>query len=305
MRIMLRQFRLTVDCSLLTLLSGCSVTPLTNKIEVGEEAFVVAVGEGSDGMTDLYAAPAGGGAFLRLTFNRPVESSPRLSASGRLLVYLRRTEAEAGASDVVVLDLTNGAEERVALPRKGGAPTAVAWFERDSRLAVRTDSGLYGFAAPSAAAVPTRLQGADSARADSALGVPLGAPIAAMVVSCAAPEVAGRRVPARGGLCVRTAGDEIAPLDSLGRDPVRWGADSVGYFTPAGFEVRPLAGGRSRRPEWGGAPARLRDLTYSAPPARPADRPSPTSEPEAHDGLGIRRDLDRHPRLRTDASRRT
>ena len=58
---MLRQFRLTVDCSLLTLLGGCSVTPLTNKISVGEEPFVLAIGEGPDGMTDLYAAPAHGG----------------------------------------------------------------------------------------------------------------------------------------------------------------------------------------------------------------------------------------------------
>ena len=37
---------LTAHCLLLT---GCSVTPLTNKIAVGEEALVVAVGEGPTG----------------------------------------------------------------------------------------------------------------------------------------------------------------------------------------------------------------------------------------------------------------
>jgi hypothetical protein len=39
--------------------------PLTNRIKIGDEAFVIGVGEGPDGQTDLYAAPAGGGAFTR------------------------------------------------------------------------------------------------------------------------------------------------------------------------------------------------------------------------------------------------
>src|ERR1041385_6708167 len=147
----LRLFLLTVDCSLLT---GCSVTPLTNKISVGEEAFILAVGEGPDGMTDLYAAPAHGGAFARLSFNRMVESGPRLSEGGRMVAYLRRAPDAAEPPEVVVLDLGNGAEERVALPREAGSPAAVAWLPNNSRIAVRADSGLFGFAPPSAAAVP-------------------------------------------------------------------------------------------------------------------------------------------------------
>ena len=254
----LRLFLLTVDCSLLT---GCSVTPLTNKISVGEEAFVLAVGEGPDGMTDLFAAPAHGGAFARLSFNRMVESAPRLSEGGRMVAYLRRAPGAAEPPEVVVLDLGNGAEERVALPREAGSPAAVAWLPNNSRIAVRADSGLFGFAPPSAAAVPARLHGADSARADSALGVPLGSPVAAMVVACDG-----------GGLCVRTADAAVSPLDRGGHGAVRWGADSVGYFTGAGFEVRPLAGGRSRHPEWSGAPAHLRELTYA---------PSPAGDPRA------------------------
>jgi hypothetical protein len=246
-------FRLCIIASFCT---ACTVTPLTNRIAVGEEPFVVGVGEGEDGMTDLYAALAHGGAFVRLTFNRMVESAPRLAASGRLVAYLRRSAAGSGAADVVVLDLGNGAERRVALPHEAGAPAAVAWLEGDARIAVRTDSGLYGFAAPSAAAVPTRLRGADSATADSALGVPLGDPVAAMAVPCGS-----------GDLCVRTADTALAPLEAGARGAVRWGADSVGYFTAAGFEVRPLAGGHSRHPAWTGAPSRLRELTYSPPPA--------------------------------------
>jgi hypothetical protein len=247
----LRLFLLTVDCSLLT---ACSVTPLTNKIAVGEEALVVAVGEGPDGMTDLFAAPAHGGAFVRLSYNRMVESAPRLSQAGEEVAYLRRSPGPAPRVEVVVLDLRNGAEKRGALPREAGAPVVVAWLGSDSRIAVRADSGLFGFAVPFTGAVPARLHGADSARADSALGVPLGTPVAAMVVPCDG-----------GGLCVRTADAAVSRLDPAGRGAVRWGADSVGYFTAGGFEVRPLAGGRSRHPEWSEAPARLREITYAAP----------------------------------------
>ena len=51
--------RLLLTCHL-SLLTNCSITPLTNKIRVGEEPFVIVVGEGRDGETDLFAAPAGG-----------------------------------------------------------------------------------------------------------------------------------------------------------------------------------------------------------------------------------------------------
>ena len=36
-------------------LAGCGVTPLTNRINIGQEPFVIGVGEGSDGFSDLYA----------------------------------------------------------------------------------------------------------------------------------------------------------------------------------------------------------------------------------------------------------
>src|SRR5258706_16357795 len=114
----LRLFLLTVGCSLLT---ACSVTPLTNKIAVGEEALVVAVGEGPDGMTDLFAAPAHGGAFVRLSYNRLVESGPRLSTSGRSVAFLRRTAGGERPAEVVVMSLGTGGRRRVALPPGAGA----------------------------------------------------------------------------------------------------------------------------------------------------------------------------------------
>ncbi len=235
----------------LTLLTGCAVTPLTNKIPVGEEPFVIGVGEGPDSMTDLYAASAAGGAFARLTFNRLVESAPRLSASGTAVAYLRRDPEGAGEPELVVLNLLNGAERRAPIAPGVGAPHGIGWRAKDAGLALSSDSGTYGMAAPPAAAALLRLHGADSAAADSVTGVALGEPVAAMVTPCAG-----------GGLCVRTAAGTTAPLDSTGHGAVRWGNDSVGYFTARGFEVRPLTGGVARRPVWTSAPSRLRDLTY-------------------------------------------
>lgn len=235
----------------LSLLTGCSVTPLTNKIPVGEEPFVIGVGEGPDSMTDLYAAPAAGGAFARLTFNRLVESAPRLSGGGTAVAFLRRDRDGAAEPELVVLNLLNGAERRVSLDADLGVPRRVGWRREDAGLALSSDSGTFGLPPPPAVPTLLRLHGADSAAADSVTGVALGEPVAAMVTGCAG-----------GGLCVRTVAGTTAPLDSAAHGPVRWGNDSVGYFTGRGFEVRPLAGGVARRPVWTSAPSRLRDLTY-------------------------------------------
>jgi len=234
-------------------LTACSVTPLTNKIRIGEEPFVVAVGEGPDAMTDLYAAPAAGGTFVRFTFNRMQEAAPRLSSGGTQLVFLRSSPVETThpEPEVVVLDLKTGSERGVRIPRPAGAARTAAWLAGDSIVVVRLDSGLWRFRVPPSPTDLRRLDAADRDRAQAALGVMLGDPPTVAVVPCAG-----------GGLCARTSGGEVAPLDPDGSGPVRWGGDSVGYFTARGFEVRPLAGGKSRWPQWSGAPARLRGLTY-------------------------------------------
>jgi hypothetical protein len=97
-----RLFRLTSHLSLLLALTACAVTPLSRRIRVGEEPFVIGIGEGSDSMTDLFAAPAGGGEFLRLTFTRAEERLPR-SPEGP-----RRSSAGGAGNPrwvLVVLDL--------------------------------------------------------------------------------------------------------------------------------------------------------------------------------------------------------
>ena len=238
----------------LLLAVACGVTPLTNKIAVGTDAFVIGVGEASDGMTDLFAASAAGGTVSRVTFNRLQEQMPRLSGSGTLLVFLRSSPVETTdpEPEIVMLDLRSMAERGARLPREAGSPVAVAWLTGDTAIAVRTGEAIWSLPATSASSEFTRLAGADSARADSALAVLLGDPPRAMVVDC------------RGGsgVCVRTVSGELSTLDSAASVPLRWGADSIAYSMSGTVTVRPLAGGRSRTPPWRGAPAAFRELSY-------------------------------------------
>jgi hypothetical protein len=252
----------------LLVLSACGVTPLTNKIDVGTDAFVIGVGEASDGMTDLFAAPADGGTMARVTFNRLQEQVPRLSGSGTLLVFLRSSPVETtdAEPEIVVLDLRSMAERRARLPRESGHAVAVAWLSGDTAIAVRTDGAIWSRAAPPASARFTRLTGVDSARADSALSVLLGDPPRATVVDCEGGS----------GVCVRTEPGETSILDSTATAPLRWGADSIAYLRGGSLTVRPLAGGRARVPSWQSAVTRFRELTYHAGtpnPAPPRARP--------------------------------
>ncbi|HET9274984.1 MAG TPA: hypothetical protein VFN96_02815, partial [Gemmatimonadales bacterium] len=199
---------------------ACTATPLTNKIEVGEDAYVVGVGEGPDGLTDLYAAAASGGSVFRLTFNRPAELGPGLSAGGTLLAYIRSGRG-AGGSEVVVLNLLSNAERRARLPDGAGPALRVAWLGGDRRIAAASPAGIWITDAPPAPLRWSRAAGGDSARADSALRIPLGDPVVALVSPC----------PGGRGVCVRSAGDVLDTLDSAGRGAVRWGSDSVGYWS--------------------------------------------------------------------------
>lgn len=208
------------------LLAACGVTPLTNRIAAGEEPFVIAVGEGPDRHTDLFAASAGGGSFLQLTFTRAEERAPRLSPDGTRVAYFRRdTQPGDTAWSIVVLDLRSGTERRLP-PNAGRRSERLGW-------------------APDGRAVVA------GAAADSATREWLGSPASAWVEPCG-----------DGGLCVITRDGERTPLGEGVTEAVRWGGDSVALGGPAGWEVRPLRGGRSRRPAWQGVPAGLRNLTY-------------------------------------------
>jgi hypothetical protein len=149
-----------------------------------------------------------------------------------------------------VLDLLTGVERPVALPPAAAAPERIGWRSDGSAVVLAAGTlWLFGLDDPEPRLVPVkpdRLAGLDSLTWEH-----LGEPPLATVRRCGDARA-----------CVVTPGGET---DSLGGDAtgaVRWGADSVGYFTPRGFQVRPLAGGASRRPPWRGVPVGLRQLTH-------------------------------------------
>ena len=240
--------RSSAMATLLLLLGGCSVTPLTNKIQVGREPFVLAVGEGPDSLTDLYAAPASGGSFVRLTFTRAEEAAPRLNPSGTSVAFVRQSEADRWA--LVVLDLLTNKEETATIPQGAGRPQAVGWT-RDGGLggeAERVVVKAYGYLSSPA---PPRKLWLTAVRldsvgwADSVTSQLLGEPPAARIGLCS---------PRLSEYCVYSATGEMTRLEPEIRDPIRWGTDSMAYLTPTGLEVRPLTGGRTRRPSWSSAP---------------------------------------------------
>jgi hypothetical protein len=231
----------------LLLLTGCAVTPLTNKIAVGEDAFVIGVGEGADSLTDLFAAPAAGGNFFRLTFTRAAERGPRLDPTGTRVAYLRHA-AGSPLWSLVILDLRSNVEHTASLPEAAGPPLRLGWSAGGKRVIVRANQ-LYSTETPPARLELVPVSGDASVSADSALREWLGPGELGVVRACGAE------------LCV-AVGDSVTSLGPRVAGAIRWGTDSVGYWSSGSFEVRPLAGGHPRRPAWKALPARLRELSY-------------------------------------------
>jgi hypothetical protein len=245
----------------LLLLAACAVTPLTNKIEAGQEAFLLVVGEGPDGQTDLFAASAGGGPFVRLTFSRPAERLPKVSPLGTEAAFIRSRGRSDASADLVLLDLLTAGERWVALPAAIGPVAALGWSREADRIYLQAGS----FYAASARSGPLVLEPvADSlkAAADSATRELLGEPPFGAVAACPA------------GVCVVSAAGDTTLLGPEARAAFRWGGDSVAVLGAGTIEIRPLGGGRTRRPVWTGAPEHLRSASYhpgtprSAAPAR-------------------------------------
>lgn len=221
---------------------GC-VTPLSNRIDVGNEAFVVVAGEGAGGIVDLFAAPAEGGLFRQLTFTRAAEELPRLGPSGTTIAFARDAVP-------VILDLVTGQEMSSPLPAAAGPVAGFGWNPAGDTVVARAGESVWWSAAAELhwAAVP------EDRRADGLrwTGEQVGAEGFGVLAPC------GGGGP---GWCIVTASGETA-LDAEATDPIRWGPSAVGYLLRGRLEIRPLGGGRIRQPTWAEAPGGLRHPTY-------------------------------------------
>jgi hypothetical protein len=243
---------------MLVMVAGCNFSPLMNQIEVGEEPFVVVVGEGADGRADLFAVSAGGGTMRQLTFTTLLERGPQLTPEGAILAFLRMRDSLATTPrEVVVMNLLNGSERRLALPAEAGQPQALGWSDDQATLYVQTDRGVWAIAAPPAEPLAREVTPGDAA-ADTALTRWLGSPRFARVIRCPV------------GVCVQTLRGDTTQLSASGRHPFRWGTDSVAWFDGERLMVRSLGPGLPRRVEWTSAPKGVRDGAYAAGFPKPA-----------------------------------
>lgn len=222
----------------LLLLGACGpLPPMRHRIEAGEDPYVVFVADAPDGRGDLWAMNTGGGESVQLTFSLPAESRPALSPDGDVVGFLRaRSSADTVHRRVWLMNLLNGAERELKLPEGAATPIEVAWLGRGALL-VRTSDGTYLVDAPPAPADARRVAPAEAARADSAFAVHVGEPPFGRIAACADGS----------GLCVVDAAGQASSLAPGGRQPIGWGADSVGYLEGSELVVRPVGPGRIRR----------------------------------------------------------
>lgn len=247
----LTAYRLPVT---LFLVAACgTVAPLRDKIDVGRESYAIFVG-GSGMSGDLYAVRGVGGPVFPLTFTAVAELRPALAPGGTQVAFLRGLSLrDSTPATVWVLNLLNGADRELKLPKDAGIPERVAWAENGGALIVQTPKGIYRAAAPPAKPVPLPVSPADQPAAESALAVLLGDPVFARVIPCERPR----------DLCVVTQRGRPSILAQAARDPVRWGSDSVAFFTTGDLlQVRPLARGRPRLLHLSNPPARPRQPTF-------------------------------------------
>ncbi len=229
--------RFVLSSLLLGVVAGCrgTLSPLSNRIKVGEEPFVIFVADGEEGNGDLFAVPASGGTAFQVTFTRVDESRPALSPDGSVVAFARGGfQADAPVS-VALLNLVNGGERRIDLPQGAGVQR-ISWSADGTEIFIRTGAGTFASAAPPASPLLHAVPASDATIADSALTVLLGDPPFATAGPCSAGQ----------GLCALGGSSETL-LDPEGRDPLRWGGDSVAFFVDNSLVVRPLGAGRVRR----------------------------------------------------------
>lgn len=230
---------------------GGTLSPLRHHAEVGRDAYAIFVADAPGDRSDLFGVRADGGPVFQVTYTTVAEFAPALSPDGRLLAFLRaRSLRDTVPGALWVMNLLTGAERRLPLPPGSLPPTRVGWSRDGSALFARVGDELWRVAAPPAAPAPRPATAAERAEADTSLGVFLGDPPFARVVVC------------EGALCAQGDTGPPVPFAAEGRDPVRWGADSVAYLAGNKLVVRPVGPGRARMVEWTGVPRAPRELTF-------------------------------------------
>ena len=245
----------TIYRLLLTLFSvlACgTLPPLRGKIDVGHEPYALFVG-GSGHGGDLYAVRADGGPAYQITYTTVAELRPALSPDGAEVAFFRgQSLRDSTPATLWVLNLLNGADRELRLPKDAGLLERVGWSSDGSALLVKTGKDLYRVEAPPAKPNARSVPPEERAAAESSLAVLLGDPVFARVVPCPQAE----------DLCVIPRKGRPGILAQAATDPVRWGNDSVAFFTGELLQIRPLAKGRPRLLHWSEVPARPRQVTY-------------------------------------------
>jgi hypothetical protein len=249
--------------TLFPVLACGTLPPLRGKIDVGREAYAIFVG-GSGLGGDLYAVRADGGPAYQITYTTVAELRPALSPDGAQVAFFRGLSLrDSTPSSVWVLNLLNGADRELRLPKDAGLLERVGWSSDGRALLVKTSQDLYRLEAPPAKPSPRRVPPEERAVAESSLAVLLGDPVFARVVPC----------PRREDLCVIPRSGRPGILAQAASDPVRWGNDSVAFFTGELLQIRPLAKGRPRLLHWSEVPAQPRQVTYFPGSAAPSETP--------------------------------
>jgi hypothetical protein len=214
---------------------------------------------------DLYAVRANGGPVYQITFTTVAELRPALAPNGTDLAFFRGVSLrDSTPASLWVMNLLNGSERELKLPKEAVPPSRVGWSPDGSALIVETGNGFYRLDAPPGKPTPRVVPPAEIAAAESTLSVLLGDPIFARVVPCKREE----------DLCVISRAGRSGILAQAASDPVRWGDDSVAFFAGELLQIRPLARGRPRLLHWSHVPARPRQATFfEAPPAAVTNAP--------------------------------
>lgn len=227
-----------------------SLSPLSNRLKLGQESYIVFVADGENGKGDLFASPPDGGKAFQITFTRVDERAPALSPDGSILALLRsRSDQDSTGTSLVILNLLNGAERRIEAPT---GSNALAWSTDGSTLLVRTGHGVMSTPTPPQPLALAPVPPADQARTDSLFRAIMGDPPVGEAMPCSSGS----------GVCARLTNGDSLTLAATGSDPVSWGSDSVAYVEGGSFVVRPLAGGRTRTIRWIREFRNPRGLTY-------------------------------------------